>query len=112
MIAEDFSEGYYQSQFYVRPSDNDPTINIEDFHDIQYDIYDPGTHRDTVMCKLDTIYFEVEPGERTASGVLELPTNIIDLISLSNPPTKRTVLIVKPWVADYLSWSFPRYGST
>ena len=112
MIAEEFSEGYYLSRFYVRPTEGKATVNTEDFHDIQYDIYDAGEHRNQVMCKLDGIYFVVHPRDRTAAGTIELPPSILDDSSIRNPPSHTEIMIVKPWVADYLSWSFPHTTSS
>lgn len=106
MNLQPWNSGYLLSEFQVQTVREDsPVVNDRTFLELQWELYPTGKQEDDIVLKVEQSHFEVTSSENTPIGMLGLPQEMIDQLSIRNPPKKCPVLVVKPWFRDYLSWS-------
>lgn len=106
MYLEPWNTGYFLSEFQVeRVREDRPCINEQTFLELQWELYPTGEQEDEIMLKVEDAHFAVEGSTNTPTGVLGIPHELIDELSVRNPPKRKPVLVVKPWFQEYLSWS-------
>lgn len=103
MYVEEFSPGYYISQLIIEPNNDDSVyVNDADFQDVQYELYSAGEINSPVIFQIDRHFLDIEPDRSVPASVLEIPDQILEYMTIPEPPTIREIFIPKPWMYPYL----------
>lgn len=110
MKVEELGSGYYITEAYVETGTNIPTVNDYDYRELQYEVHKAGSDEQSIIVQLDNVFFEIEPSESVPTDVLYLPESALEKTHIKNPPTRRGLMIPKPWFYKYLRE--PEYDET
>lgn len=101
-MFEEFSGGYYLSQFYVEPSPtNHPAIHTSAYNHVHESLYGESDGIPPVMKLGDThMIVESEPG--IPQDTLVVPESILEQTRVDNPPSLEEVLLAKREYAQQL----------
>lgn len=101
MWIDELSSGYYVTEMYVESGNETAVINDETYRDFQYEIGTPGTGDDVIFA-LDGVWFPVMPSKEVPFDTLTVSDDLIDATRIKHPPTRREIMVPKPWFAELL----------
>lgn len=104
MHLEVFSAGQYHTEMFIENDGGEvPRINHEDYSDIQYRLYEAGEHENRVLVKVENVYLPVKADSEVECNVLALPDEVMDKLTIRNPPARRDVFVQAPWMVDMVT---------
>lgn len=102
MRVEPFSTGYYLTELYVESGEEKPRINDHSYRGLQYEVHDPGDDEQGILFQMDGALFAVEPSKEVPIDTLAVPQGMIEHTTIRNPPTRREIMVPKPWTFQFL----------
>jgi len=104
MYLEPWNNAYWLSEFHVEPVEQErPQINEKTFLELQWELYPTGEQEEQILIKLEESHFDVESSQSTPIGVLGIPKSAVENLHVRNLPSKKPVLVVKPWFQNYVA---------
>lgn len=102
MRVEELSSGYYITELYIEPGEEQPRVNDHNYRDLQYEVHHAGSDEQGIVFQVDGTIFPVEPSRDIPTEVLTLPEELMEHTRVKNPPARRGIMVPKPWFMKFL----------